>query len=138
MKNENGRLNNGASQIPAWSLAVPAAEKAVIRDVISSIRGLKSSRSGPVAMAARKWERSIACFIKIRLIGGASRWQVRSRTGIHGQASQQRKMGHTSSGAEPRHGNFPQRGEGGAQGTDRPTASPASLRNQPGASPSQG
>ena len=122
MKNENGKSNNGASQIPAWWLEVPAAEKAVIRDVISSIRGLKNSRSGPVAMAARKWERSIGCFIKFRLMGGAS------RTG------QQRKMEHTSSGAEPRHGHSPQRCEGV---TIRVTSSPTSGRNQPGASPSQ-
>ena len=37
---------------------MPAAEKAVIRDVISSIRGLKNSRSGPVAMAARRSDSS--------------------------------------------------------------------------------
>ena len=73
MKNENDKSNNGVSQIPAWWLEVPAAEKWVIRDVINSIRGLKSSRSGPVAMAARKWERSIGCFIKFRLIGKAAR-----------------------------------------------------------------
>ncbi len=60
---------------PDWWLEVPAAEKAVIRDMLSSIRGLKCSQSGPVALAARKWERSIACFIKFRLMGGASQWQ---------------------------------------------------------------
>ena len=117
MKNENGKSNNGAGQIPAWWLEVPAAEKAVIRDVISSIRGLKNSRSGPVAMAARKWERSIGCFIKFRLMGGAS------RTG------QQRKMGHTSSGLRA---TSPQCGSGNF------TSSPTSGRNQPGASPNQG
>lgn len=109
MKNENGKSNNGASQIPAWWLEVPAAEKAVIRDVINSIRGLKSSRSWPVAMAARKWERSIGCFIKFRLMG---------------ERPQRRR---TLPSAEPRCGD-------GA----RPTSSPASGRSQPGVSPSQG
>lgn len=109
MKNENGKSNNGASQIPAWWLEVPAAEKAVIRDVISSIRGLKNSRSGPVAMAARKWERSIGCFIKFRLMG---------------ERPQRRR---TSPSAEPRCGD-----------SARPTSSPTSGRSQPGASPSQG
>ena len=73
MNNENGRSNNGARQIPAWWLELPAAEKTVIREVIKSIRGLKSNRSGEAAMAARKWERSIGCFIKFRLIGKAAR-----------------------------------------------------------------
>jgi hypothetical protein len=58
--------------IPDWWLEVPDAEKAVIRDVLTSIRGLKGSRSPQVGQAARKWERSIACFIKFRLMGGAS------------------------------------------------------------------
>ncbi len=35
-------------------------------------------------------------------------------------------------------GGSPQRGEGGAQGTDRPTASPSTSRSQRGVSPSQG
>ena len=119
MKNENGKSNNGVSQIPAWWLAVPAAEKAVIRDVISSIRGLKNSRSGPVARAARKWERSLACFIKFRLMHLPVR-----RQGRRGN------LGNTASGLRP-----PQRVEGV---TLRVTSSPTSGRNQPDASPSQG
>jgi hypothetical protein len=47
---------------------VSAGEKAVIRDVVGAIRGLKRSRSWQVAQAARKWERGITCFIKVRLI----------------------------------------------------------------------
>ena len=124
MKTENGKTNNGASQIPAWWLEVPAAEKAVIRDVINSIRGLKSSRSGPVAMAARKWERSLACFIKFRLMHLPVR-----RQGRRGN------LGNTASAAEPRQGNSPQRGEGATRCV---TSSPTSGRSQPDASPSQG
>ena len=77
MKNENGGANNGAVGSPDWWLEVPAAEKAVIRDMLTSIRGLKCSRSGPVALAARKWERSIACFIKFRLMGERPRSRER-------------------------------------------------------------
>jgi hypothetical protein len=83
MKNEDGRIQSGgrsaergarnAGQIPKWWREVPAAEKAVIRDVLTAIRGLKASRSLLVGQAARKWERSIACFIKFRLMGGTSR-----------------------------------------------------------------
>lgn len=67
--------DRNSRQVPGWWIEVPDAEKAVIRDVLTAIRGLKASRSAPVGLAARKWERSIACFIKFRLMGGASRWQ---------------------------------------------------------------
>jgi len=60
-ENENGRMKSGdAGIVPDWWVAVPAEEKAVIRDVLNAIRGLKHSRSAPVSLAARKWERSIA------------------------------------------------------------------------------
>lgn len=63
--------------VPAWWLEVPDAEKAVIRDVLTSIRGLKGSRSPQVGQAARKWERSIACFIRFRLIGEKQKTESR-------------------------------------------------------------
>jgi hypothetical protein len=72
---------------------------------------LKSSRSGPVAMAARKWERSIACFIKFRLIGERP---LRRKITL-GQQLLSPQCGS---------GNF--------------TSSPTYGRSQPGASPSQG
>ena len=77
MKNENGRSNTGAQRSPEWWRVVPAAEKAVLRDMLSSIRGVKGSQSGAFAQAARKWERRIACFIKFRLMGERPprRWQ---------------------------------------------------------------
>jgi len=70
--------------VPAWWLDVPDAEKAVIRDVLKSIRGLKGSCSPMVGRAARKWERSIACFIKFRLMG-------ESGEGISGRSGQHRR-----------------------------------------------
>ena len=112
MNHENGKVNNGVSPSPAWWRELPAAEKAVLRDVISSIRGLKHSRSGPVAMAARKWERSLACFIKFRLIGERP----------------QRRTAPPKQIAQP----SPQGGDG------QTTSSPTSGRSQPGASPTPG
>lgn len=67
-----------AGGIPDWWGDVPAAEKAVIRGILGSARGLKQSRLWPVAQAARKWESGIACFIKSRLMG------ERRRTGLPG------------------------------------------------------
>src|ERR1041385_1762261 len=72
------RKQNVESRIPEWWVGVPAAEKAVIRDVIGMIRGLKRSRSVPVAEAARKWERGLTCFIKFRLMGERPRPRARA------------------------------------------------------------
>lgn len=67
--------------VPAWWVEVPAAEKAVIWDVLTAIRGLKGSRCPHVGRAARKWERSIGCFIKVRLIGENQSTERRKRKG---------------------------------------------------------
>jgi len=61
----------GVGRSPDWWRELPAAEKRVIRDVLGAIRKWKQSESWPAAQAARKWERSIACFIKFRLRGEA-------------------------------------------------------------------
>ncbi len=79
MQNDEGKIQNGANQklesnarspqhIPSWWLAVPQSEKDVIRDVVTAVRGLKRSKSPQVALAARKWERGIVCFIRFRLM----------------------------------------------------------------------
>jgi len=67
------------SRVPIqdWWAVVPDAEKAVIRGLIRSARGLKRSPSWQVAQAARKWERSITCFIKFRLMGETPRKGLR-------------------------------------------------------------
>ena len=62
---------------PAWWLEVPESEKAVIRDVVASIRGLKRSKSPHISRAARKWERGIVCFIRFRLMNAAPRQRRR-------------------------------------------------------------
>lgn len=63
-------------------MELPDAEKAVIRDVIGMIRGLKQSPSWQVARAARKWESGIVCFIKFRLIRRASLTGERMKPGV--------------------------------------------------------
>ena len=83
MKNEHGKANHGGNQIPAWWVAVPAGEKHVLRMVVDHLR--KAKADPKMAAAAAKWETRLICFIRFRLIGQAARWQVRSRTGIHGQ-----------------------------------------------------
>ena len=73
MNSGNRVAENGRGEIPDWWRRVPAAEKAVLRDLLRSVRGLKGSRSRQVVQAARKWERSIVCFIRFRLMGEGAR-----------------------------------------------------------------
>lgn len=109
MQNEKGRIQKGElgsgdgkhltpgasgqfvrRDVPAWWLAVPQSEKAVIRDVVMSIRGLKRSKSPQISEAARKWERGIVCFIRFRLMSETPR--VRRRT-ISSPASERNQRG---------------------------------------------
>ena len=82
MKTENGGDNNGAGRNPLWWVVVPTAEKAVICDLVAAMRGVKGSRTGPNAQAARKWERRIVCYIKFRLMAEKAprRWQRHETT----------------------------------------------------------
>ncbi len=53
----------------AWWRRVPGGERAVIHAVLWMLRGARRSRVREVAQAAVKWERGLACFIKVRLMG---------------------------------------------------------------------
>lgn len=108
MQNEKGRIQKGGvgsqngvaaahsarRDVPAWWLAVPQSEKAVIRDVVASIRGLKRSKSPQISQAARKWERGIVCFIRFQLMS-ASRTghQRQARLTISSRASERSQRG---------------------------------------------
>ncbi len=54
---------------PAWWVALPAGERAVIRAVADVLRQAKESASLDMARAGTKWERALGCFIKVRLKG---------------------------------------------------------------------
>lgn len=70
---------NGPSQIPdvqttktenadrQWWTRLPSGEKAVIRAVFRLLGIAKRNQSRDIAQAAVKWERSLGCFIKVRL-----------------------------------------------------------------------
>ncbi len=71
MSDKNVRTTKSAAPArPEWWRILPEAEKAVIRDVLNALRSLKRSQQGQVAVAARKWERSLGCFIKCQLMSG--------------------------------------------------------------------
>jgi hypothetical protein len=61
-------MKTNVSQLPEWWVAVPETEKAVLRNVINSIRALKKCSSPQIASAAQKWDATISCFIRTRLI----------------------------------------------------------------------
>ena len=129
----NGHSRKPADRCPAWWRDLPAEEKAVIRDLFSSIRGLKHGGTKPVAQAARKWERSIGCFIKFRLVGGAS------RAGGKLKLTQRRK---NAEGGRIPVGKFRRAAEtdprdGGSAAGNGATASRSTSRSLPGVSPNQ-
>ncbi|HVM47127.1 MAG TPA: hypothetical protein VMU04_03825 [Candidatus Acidoferrum sp.] len=50
-----------------WWTRLPAGEKAVIRALFRLLGIAKGNQTRQIAQAAVKWERSIGCFIKMRL-----------------------------------------------------------------------
>lgn len=58
-----------------WWEALTPGEKKLICNLMRMLRGAKKSELRDVAIAAAKWEGSLACFIKVRLIGQAARGQ---------------------------------------------------------------
>lgn len=103
------------AQVPCWWQVLPNEEKEVIRDALRAFQGLKRSRSPEVAKAAGKWERSIKCFIKCRLVGENRKAESRKR-----KSNPPGRMPDSLAGKMP-----------------AATAGPASLRSQPGVSPSR-
>jgi hypothetical protein len=51
----------------AW-YELPPAERRVLNTLLRLLRGASRSQSQDVARAARKWERGLSFFIKLRLI----------------------------------------------------------------------
>jgi hypothetical protein len=58
-----------------WWEALTPGEQKFLCFVMRSIRAAKKSQQPEVAHAAAKWEITLACFIKVRLIGQAARGQ---------------------------------------------------------------
>jgi hypothetical protein len=68
-------------QSPEWWVTLPETEKTVLRTFMHSIRAMEECTSPQIASAARKWDATLSCFIKTRLINRKvrlSRAQVRS------------------------------------------------------------
>ena len=55
----------------------PAGERRFLGGLARMMRSARRSESPGVAQAAVKWERSLACFIKVRLIGEKQRTESR-------------------------------------------------------------
>jgi hypothetical protein len=53
-------------------MVVPREEKEVIRGIVRAVRVLKQSRIPEVSRAAAKWDRSLSCFIKFRLMNSVA------------------------------------------------------------------
>lgn len=51
-------------------MALPETEKIVLRNAILAIRLLTKSSSPQIVRAAHKWDATISCFIRKRLING--------------------------------------------------------------------
>lgn len=51
-------------------MVLPEEEKGVIRGIVRGVRVLKLSQSPEVARAAAKWDRTITCLIKWKLMSG--------------------------------------------------------------------
>jgi hypothetical protein len=76
-KKEDGRAVVTTAEVPEWWARVPAEERQVLGEIMRMVRTLKQSRVPQVAWAARAWECTLGCFIKVRLMNS-----VRRRTPI--------------------------------------------------------
>jgi hypothetical protein len=63
----SGKPNAGAGN-PEWWTRLAWEERALIRAVFRLLGRAKRSEAPELAQAAVKWERSLGCFIKVRLI----------------------------------------------------------------------
>jgi hypothetical protein len=53
-----------------WWEALTSGERKLICSLMRMLRGAKRSQLRDVAVAAKKWERGLGCFIKVRLMNG--------------------------------------------------------------------
>src|SRR5512147_1313818 len=53
---------------PGWWRAVPKEERALLWSLVRMLESAKRSRVVGVVRAARKWESSLSCFMKVRLL----------------------------------------------------------------------
>jgi hypothetical protein len=65
---EGGKQKWSITAAPDWWTAVPKGERALLHAIARMLRSAKRSHLPEVARAAAKWERSIGCFVKVRLI----------------------------------------------------------------------
>ena len=65
---ETSGIRRGTPEIPEWWATLPEGEKRLLHAIARMLRSAKRSELEEVARAAAKWERGLACFIKVRLI----------------------------------------------------------------------
>jgi len=61
---------------PYWWRALPWGERVFLVALARMLRAARESEHPGVKQAAAKWERSLGCFIKVRLMHEARRWQL--------------------------------------------------------------
>ena len=67
-------MSNGSTPTgPEWWVGLPEGERQLIRGLERMLGGAKRSQVPEVARAARKWEASLNCFIKVRLMNERTR-----------------------------------------------------------------
>ncbi len=94
-KLEVGSRAVGGEGKPEWWVVLPPGERHVLGQVMGMFRGLKRSRVPRVARAAAKWERGLACFIKVRL-----KWEKRKAENRNGNERSE-IGGQRAEGGEP-------------------------------------
>src|ERR1051326_5090129 len=89
-----------------WWTTLSSGEKDFIRDLMRMVRGAKQSQVIEVARAARKWERGLSFFFKVRLKNQRSRRIYLPNTRPTKTVSNSRIIsspsnGHSQQGASP-------------------------------------
>ena len=76
---KGGKQIWGTPAAPEWWAIAPVDERSFLDGLARMMRSARRSKSPGVAKAAVKWERALACFIKVRLIAERQKAERRMR-----------------------------------------------------------
>jgi hypothetical protein len=82
---------------PYWWRILPWGERVFLVGLARMLRAGRESEDQGVARAAAKWERALGCFIKVRLMHEARRWQLVCMSCAGTRSSGQKPRGGTGS-----------------------------------------
>ena len=72
-------MGRAMTELPGWWAVAPVGERRFLGSLARMMRSAKRSKSPDVAQAATKWERTLGCFIKVRLMGERRKAECRMR-----------------------------------------------------------